>query len=41
MLPRAEKCYFDEREDPRYKDATYPWNREAPEPWAETKAHSL
>jgi hypothetical protein len=41
MLPRAEKCYFDEREDPRYEDATYPCNREAPEPRAETKAHSL
>ena len=40
MLPRAGKCYFDEREDPRYEDATYPCNREAPEPWAETKAHT-
>jgi hypothetical protein len=39
MLLRAEKCYFDEREDPRYGDATYPWNHEAPQPWTETKAH--
>jgi hypothetical protein len=41
MLLRAEKCYFDEREDPRYGDATYPWNHEAPQPWKETKAHGL
>lgn len=32
MLLRAEKCYFDERKDPRYGDATYPWNHEAPRP---------
>jgi len=32
MLLRAEKCYFDERKDPRYGDATYPWNHEAPQP---------
>lgn len=38
MLLRAEKCYFDERADPRYGDATYPWNHEAPEPWDESKA---
>ena len=37
MLLRAEKCYFDEREDPRYGDATYPWNHEAPQPWNTTK----
>lgn len=41
MLLRAEKCYFDERKDPRYGDATYPWNHEAPQPWEETKAHGL
>jgi len=41
MLLRAEKCYFDEREDPRYGDATYPWNHEAPGPWEKTKVHSL
>lgn len=40
MLLRAEKCYFDERKDPRYGDATYPWNHEAPQPWKETKASS-
>ncbi len=39
MLLRAEKCYFDEREDPRYGDATYPWNHEAPQPWEEKKTH--
>jgi hypothetical protein len=39
MLLRAEKCYFDERQDPRYGDATYPWNHEAPRPWEESKAH--
>lgn len=33
MLLRAEKCYFDEQEYPRYGDATYPWNHEAPQPW--------
>jgi hypothetical protein len=41
MLLRAEKCYFDEREDPRYSDATFPWNHEAPEPWEETKVPAL
>jgi hypothetical protein len=40
MLLRAEKCYFDERADPRYGDATYPWNHEAPQPWETSKAHS-
>ena len=39
MLLRAEKCYFDERKDPRYGDATFPWNHEAPQPWEESKAH--
>jgi hypothetical protein len=39
MLLRAEQCYFDERKDPRYGDATYPWNHEAPQPWIKTKAH--
>lgn len=39
MLLRAEKCYFDERKDPRYGDATYPWNKDAPPPWIKTKAH--
>lgn len=38
MLLRAEKCYFDERKDPRYGDATYPWNHEAPQPWIKTTA---
>ena len=38
-LLRAEKCYLDEREDPRYGDATYPWNRDAPQPWRETMAN--
>ena len=38
MLLRAEKCYFDERKDPRYRDATYPWNQDAPPPWRETQA---
>jgi hypothetical protein len=33
MMLRAEKCYLDERDDPRYDDATYPWNRDAPQPW--------
>lgn len=33
MLLRAEKCYLDEQQDPRYADATYPWNRDAPQPW--------
>ncbi len=33
MLLRAEQCYFDERKDPRYGDATYPWNHEASETW--------
>ena len=41
MLLHAEKCYFDEREDPRYGDATHPWNHEAPEPWKESKARAL
>lgn len=41
MLLRAEKCYFDEREDPRYGDATYPWNHAAPQPWKDIKAHGL
>jgi len=41
MLLRAEKCYFDERQDPRYGDATYPWNQEAPQPWIKTKARGL
>jgi hypothetical protein len=41
MLLRAEKCYFDEREDPRYGNATYPWNRDAPQLWKETKARGL
>jgi hypothetical protein len=36
-LLRAEKCYFDERKDPRYGDATYPWNHDAPQPWIKTK----
>jgi len=39
MLLRAEKCYFDERKDPRYGDATYPWNHAAPQPWKEKKTH--
>ena len=41
MLLHAEKCYFDEREDPRYGDATYPWNHEASQPWKETKVPAL
>jgi len=41
MLLRAEKCYFDERADPRYGDATYPWNHDAPAPWEETKVPAL
>ena len=41
MLLRAEKCYFDEREDPRYGDASYPWNHEASQPWKETKVPAL
>jgi hypothetical protein len=33
MMLRAENCYLDEHDDPRYGDATYPWNRDAPQPW--------
>ena len=28
-----EGCYSDDRDDPRYGDATYPWNADAPHPW--------
>jgi len=39
MLIRAEKCYFDERKDPHYGDATYPWNHDAPPPWIKAEVH--
>jgi hypothetical protein len=26
-------CHDDNRDDPRYDDATYPWNANAPQPW--------
>jgi len=29
----GEGCYSDDRDDPRYGDATYPWNANAPQPW--------
>jgi hypothetical protein len=29
----GEGCYSDDRDDPRYPDATYPWNANAPRPW--------
>jgi hypothetical protein len=28
-----EGCYDDSRDDPRYSDASYPWNANAPHPW--------
>jgi hypothetical protein len=33
QMLRAEQCFLDERDDPRYADATYPWNPDAPQPW--------
>jgi len=39
MMLRAENCYLDERDDPRYEDATYPWNRDAPKPWQQATSH--
>ena len=39
MMLRAENCYLDERDDPRYGDATYPWNRDAPQPWQQARSH--
>jgi hypothetical protein len=34
---RAENCFLDERDDPRYQFATYPWNPDAPQPWKQAK----
>jgi hypothetical protein len=33
MMLGAEGCYSDDRDDPQYLDATYPWNASAPQPW--------
>jgi hypothetical protein len=33
MMIDAEGCYSDDRDDPRYNDASYPWNANAPTPW--------
>lgn len=41
MLLRAEKCYLDERQDPHYEYATYPWNRDAPQPWKNVHADRI
>jgi hypothetical protein len=37
---RIEQCYLDERDDPRYDDATFPWNRDAPQPWKQAKSNA-
>lgn len=29
----VEGCHSDDRDDPRYGEATYPWNANAPHPW--------
>ena len=33
MMLGMEGCYEDDRDDPFYRDATYPWNANAPQPW--------
>jgi hypothetical protein len=33
LLLSIEGCHSDDRDDPRYEDASYPYNANAPQPW--------
>ncbi len=33
LMLAIEGCFSDDHDDPRYSDATYPWNAYAPHPW--------
>jgi hypothetical protein len=37
MMLSSEGCYSDDRDDPRYGEATYPYNGNAPQPWKDQR----
>lgn len=38
LILAMEGCHPDDRDDPRYDDASYPWNANAPHPWDQASA---